>query len=635
MKAFRAHLYKEYRDHRVGVWGLLALVVVAAVVARVVMASHVFEGLVFLDYFAFGAMSAVALLFAPDLVRSDEARGTLRFLLRMPGGVHLAFWSKAAFLLAALVGFGGLAWLLALAMRGGLDPDVLRSAPFELVSWQAFSYLVACAFWMMAVACWLPRTTLCIAATGLLGGLVLLPSFLLLGGDLALLHYFPSLDPWLAVHPFVALLAAWVSFVRGRREGRGAPASAWRGATVAVVGCLALTGWVGVWIDELSTVDSGEDLRVVQGWLGKGGRYVYLNTQRAGDLAGERPWPSLPVVVDLEDGAWYQSGGPGESFRPLDELEGRGWPRALHAMLVQSDRRTGHVRYVEGQTARVLKEGRRDLAYLDVLEQARAHYRETTPLRLGDGRRCWIFRRKLEAETSDGGYELLPWDERYFAGWVVGRGLFVHTQKGGRWVYDLNRQRIIELDIHPKHFWRIPLAEGVLLGKVVTPRDFDWTLLDPDSGEQKPVSALRDDEWVHGVLDDDRLLVTRKQRASRSSGVPWAVDITTGERRELRVDYPWSEDRTYTMSALRAPLHTRDGRRILSITVDQPDGNYLFQQYYTSHRAGSDELSTPVRAWSFVGCEESGTILVISGDRRELHRVDLDTGEREVLFPMD
>ena len=59
----------------------------------------------------------------------------------------------------------------------------------------------------------------------------------------------------------------------------------------------------------------------------------------------------------------------------------------------------------------------------------------------------------------------------------------------------------------------------------------------------------------------------------------------------------------------------------------------LAARYFTSHRAGTDELSVPIRAHSIVGCEDSGTILVISADQTEMLRVDLDTGEREVVFP--
>ncbi len=86
-----AHLRREFREHRTGLLGLLAMVSAFGMVLCLAVDPDWVE-LRLASTLTLGAAFCAVVLFAPDL--AEQRQKTLGFLARGPSGLQAAFWSK-------------------------------------------------------------------------------------------------------------------------------------------------------------------------------------------------------------------------------------------------------------------------------------------------------------------------------------------------------------------------------------------------------------------------------------------------------------------------------------------------------------------------------------------------------------
>jgi hypothetical protein len=296
---FPCHLWKEWRDHRAVILGIVALLPPVIFAAMLLIP----EGAVALPTAgAAAALAAVALALGSDLVPGEIRRGTILFLRRLPGGLGPIFLAKAVLLLGSLVLSGALGFGAAnLAQK-------VAGRPSLSLDWSYAPEAFTAVLWIFAVAMWLPRGELAVPATALCLGAFVLPMHLLLEANpgLNLPVSAMSVGRWALVP--AAILVAWLSF-RGRRFG-GAWGSAWRGLLVTLVLFAPAWGYVGQKVSDWRHFDlSDPAFRIDEAFLGAGERYAFLNARCGG--------PSHAVILDLTSGEWRRVGAPGDHFWPL------------------------------------------------------------------------------------------------------------------------------------------------------------------------------------------------------------------------------------------------------------------------------------------------------------------------------
>lgn len=622
MTAFSTYLWKEWRDQRMTVFGILAIQLLVSLLLVLFLQDTVIGSTGLVSAVTLGSLALSLVAFGPELVGGETRSGTIGFLTRMPDGLRLAFASKTLFLVIAMLlltcsgymvssGFhrvAGLEWRASIPPFAQLVFDD-RLAPIALTA----------GLLLMAVSSWLPRSILTVPATALLVGLVLLPCYLVSKEGTGLAEHL-DFGRLLDLGPALALVILWLSFVRGRRAGGGPGSSAWRGLSVVFAAALPLWSWIGYWDHEWRTPRPQEEMLIRGGFVGKGGRLAFLDTTR------QTRWPWISLVVDLETGSWRQIGELNQGFESLtwrEHLSLSGFGQ--HPLVMQlQDRRSRGSRsfsWVDGATGEAI--GKHEVRP----DRVRAAARATAAVRMPDGRQVWMLNGSLEVASGDTGYDALPWDRNDKARAVIGYGLAV--SRGRKFVvYDLTRQRRFD----DYEFDDLKCCWVLASRWLVAERDErqpdgrfgryfrDWCLLDPETGESEPAPGLFDGEEVIAPMDDGTVLVQRVDR--RSGDVPHLVDIRLGTRVPLKV--PGSD----------VP------GRLLSLWRSGPGGRRLFAtwigkrgMHLTSLAPGSDELTVPIPMSDVLDCPDASTALIISQDGRRLERVDLLTGESQTVFP--
>jgi len=364
------HLWKEWRDHRAVILGIVALLPPVIFAALLLIP----EGTVALP--TAGAaigLAAAAFALGADLVPGEVRRGTLMFLRRLPGGLGAVFAAKAILLVAALV------LSTALGFGAASLAETVAGRPAVALDWTYAPEALGAALWIFAVAMWLPRGELAVPATALCLGAFVLPMRLLLEWNPGLKLPASAMDVgrW-ALAPG-ALLVAWLSF-RGRRFG-GAGGSAWRGLAVTLLLFTPAWGYVGHKVSDWRDIDPNDPLfRIRWGYVGDGGRYAFLN---ATDNPPRPFWgPEHAILVDLGTGEWRQVGDPGDKFYVGASVFGATQSVVAHAV-ESSDESTFEARklwenYNDGATGEVFKSGWSHLR-IDEVEARRRRPTRTPP----------------------------------------------------------------------------------------------------------------------------------------------------------------------------------------------------------------------------------------------------------------
>jgi hypothetical protein len=346
------HLWKEWRDHRAVILGIMALLPPVLFAAMLLVP----EGVVALPTAGAAAgLAAVAFALGADLVPGEVRRGTIMFLRRLPSGFAAVFAAKAVVLV------GALALSTVLGFGVGSLAQKVAGRPAVALDWTYAPEALAVALWIFAVAMWLPRGELAVPATALCLGAFVLPMHLMLEGNPGLKLQASAMDVgrWGLVPG--ALLVAWLSF-RGRRFG-GAWGSAWRGIAVTLLLFTPAWGYVGMKASDWRHFDPADPrCRMSWAYVGVGGRYAFVNAQCGG--------PGHTILADLHTGEWRDVGDPRDYFYVPPYERGTMQSVVTHVVVASDEstrgRRKAWEHHYDGATGERFKSGWSDMRLEEV-----------------------------------------------------------------------------------------------------------------------------------------------------------------------------------------------------------------------------------------------------------------------------
>ncbi len=611
-----AHLRREFREHRTGLIGLLAMVSAFGMVLCLAVDPDWVE-LRLASTLTLGAAFCAVVLFAPDL--AEQRQKTLGFLARGPSGLQAAFWSKVLFLIAVIISFTLIAYVSATLLRAGftdapLDIVLARS---DVALGFAISATFACAFWMLAVSFWLPRSLLAIPVTALLLALIVLPSWLRLpswvsgGGTTGNYEDLP-MAPILWIHPFLALLAAWWSCVGGRGHGRGPLASAWRGLAVAGVAGAGLFCVADQIAREWHSVRISE-WKIERATIGGNGRYAFVRARHR-----HHSWPAVSVAVDLQTGMTHKIDSDGD-VRNLRTLAPPSWPGGNSPLVFHEVKGTHRerIRILDANTLDVLAENPYHQPYRGLEVRCQASLRAESRVVLPDGRRCWMFGRELRTEDGDGYRTLLNSLETYQLGhfWAHGFGVLGtgrdRAKKGVTLAYDLIREKHLEIPAD----WRrlVCLAAGWL----VKTDAHGWQLFDDPTACPRWPNGIRNGDELVWVTQRGRLIVFHPvTRENTDKTFLFRVDVSHGTRERLELPgVGWFDARSRHL--LTHVGTTPTGREVFRVNL----GSFAL----TTLRPDANRCTPPVQAKRYAGALSDSTLVTISHDDR-LELMDVESG---------
>jgi hypothetical protein len=646
---FWNHLWKEWRDHRrtvVAFWILLLVgtAVLSFVIPEAYLASGALSSVVLS-----GSMMLAVVAVCTELIPGEAKRNTIAFLARTPHGLQTAFWAKATVVVLSIGVFAGSAWIVSSLFRvAALPPEIHEHLTVLSSGMTHFAVgLLVCAMWSLAISCWTPSGLLAIPAVGFLA----FPYYLWVREDPHMLKVFPW-QSHVYLQVVAAVVVAWGSFVWGRRFGRSGLAATWRGITLTAAGSLPFWTCLVVWHADFHSVDPQKSMRIRNGYLGSGGRLAFLNTKR------NQHYPVISLIADLQTGEWRQFGKSGSAFRSQCRLDGHSSNGfGMHDLLLHYQEKISGYSYVNGRTGDKLGHTPNRSWHPKLLKQGRASKRRNTPLRMPDGRRLWIFDRRIEVETEDGDLTVLPWGPRHVAHGVIGYGfrVFEHPRRGTRRLpsshdfhtYDWRRGKLYK---DRAFAWGCcwVLADGWLIadlehipkqprsGRNVAQR---WSLYDPDTGAEQALPWMKGWYRVMALLEGNRVLVDATTRENDLGLQILAIDVVSQrvQRVELPGDLPslWRDDRGRELrwyltagNLWQAPMVSSNGRRVFQLHGGGRQANG-----YVTLTPGEHAFTPWIPGMGALAFLDEQTLVVIGPKERKVEAVNVLTGERRTLFP--
>jgi len=667
------HLRREVRDQRAILIGVFCALPVLTFLAFWAFADRLVEAPV--DTAVGGvpplALALFLLAVAGDVFAGEVRRGTLAFLRRTPGGLGAAFASKvlvtAAGAVLTVAWQALLLWIFWGMWGRSIQPGVGAVLAEALTSPLLLPVLAVGAFVLLA-STWLQH-----------GGMAVLLAPMLLGALVAPAVVWGRAHPMLADFllgssrgaalvclvvgvPATALLAAALSFLRGRRLVRSAWSAVWRGLAVLLVAASGAYAW-GAWrVDDLVDFAPGdEDVTIDSAFLGCDGRHLFLNALHDVDGDGRHGrYLSRCWVVDLETGRLRALGGAFDWIHRPPHAGGWGAPygatvsyEPLSLYVQERCGPDGQVLdvWLDASTGDVLKVVEEGVRTIDIEAWIDRTASEATWTRDAEGRRAWIRDEIRKAPGEIYGRPLLcvegeaprPLGEPgtrlwhalpYPAGWVV---------------RDYRQSRYLVVDATTGAAKEIP--DSFLGTLLLSPRrclrhgwdrethtDLGWLLVDLDeAGTTRPAPGLdRRTCEVVALLDDDcvltldgaprtpRRLCTWDPDTGRHTPVSWSGGALSDELRE-------------GMTYAGVLSHRSDGSALLHVGWGPADelGFPAFHALVTVERA-SRTATCLLRAGSYrpdvVAYEASGAVVVVEQGRRVV-RWGPEPGRREVIFP--
>lgn len=572
LHTFRLHLWKEWRDHRSVLLGMVLVVPPLLAVLGLALPRRMFDHAGFADFTAVACLATFVISLTADLASGEARRGHRQFLERLPRGL-------APVLAGKLVLYGaGAAIFTAYGYAAGAETRYLvTGALLEPLSLGVTSGIIAVvSLWTFSVSCALPRGALSLPATAALALVLGIPILVLRSIDPT---WGPS--PWwrwesVALWGVGGVLAAWTAF---RCHGFLRPARA-----CLVVGALCATPY---WADAAHYAFFPE-ASIVGGQVGERGRYVFLDRvcQPRDKTGSPRTLP--PVIVDLETGTGRDVPSEHRWFRPLSV-----WGATPRFLRLGPD-------VFDGRTAERVHVTERDIE-----DGCRAN----APWRLPDGRRMWIAGDRLEADAADGGVEVLaePWT------WSRRCGLGFES---GQAFYDPTRKRVFkrrELAIH--HYRLVLIRAGLwLVREHYGPRH---ELYDPESNTLAPARGLEPADRVGAMVDDGRVFVTRGEALL-------LLDPEAGETTPVTAPagvFVWDV----------GDRRTPDGRPILRLICYGKERGAWLARFDPA--AGILAMTAPLRGDGYgalLGCVSDDEVIV--HDSEALYRLRFGSEEREEIW---
>ena len=165
MSTLATYVWKEWRDQRATVFGILGVQLLTCVLLALFLQGTVFASTGMVTAMTFGSIALTLVVFGPELIAGENHSGTLGFLCRMPSGLQWAFWAKVVFLLGAMACLvcTGFAISSGFYIATGQDWDAF--VPQTIFSSGMIPGAVTLGLLLMAVSCWLPRSILTISRT--------------------------------------------------------------------------------------------------------------------------------------------------------------------------------------------------------------------------------------------------------------------------------------------------------------------------------------------------------------------------------------------------------------------------------------------------------------------------------------
>ncbi len=621
---------------------------------------------------AMGGLAIAALTLFADVFSGEEQRGTLRFLQRLPGGLLPVYLAKLAFVLLMAIAMSGYAYLgsmvASVLLRGGQAWPGLVQPGFN-----GLELLFPIAAWIFVVSIWLPRGTLAAPAAVLVLALLLAPCAVMFWVYPGMELHGPELVALyvgvIAIAPFVA----GISFVRGRRRGRGPLAAATIGLVTSVALLTPAYGWTAHRVAEFLCVDPSlvtfrmdpaiavvsRDVR----HLVVGAYHDLENDARVswGYSPGDGDTPLHALFIDLDDGSWREIGPPAATLHvPGLDARGSAATAAFVAIVAPtvsaavSSNAADHDPCSERRSPKIdwfdLSNGERcDATVTDELLAARGRLggelqRSTNAIHLPDGRLVWLQDGGLVTDDGVGGVRQLPDSacrQQYPCYTALDRGFGALLD---HWtIYDALRERRYSLPESLDVYWvRSPSWIAYSLER--TPIVQRYICFDPETSSRTPIAGLRERETICELVADGRLLVVGSGTVVKGGVRPYAeprgesesgpgvvlLDPESGARTSLAIP-GWPGGRCCRMREVgRTPvgaqlleMESASIRKAWSACIGRLD---LAQATITLlPNAGNRERM-------LLAAIDETTLLVLE-ERRRVLRVHLDRPDVELLFP--
>ncbi len=579
MNVLGLYVWKEWRDQRVGVIGMVAVVPLLFAIAAAAWSRSTLD-MVTRPGLAASAGALLALLaVGMDLIPGELRRGRARFLERLPAGLSRAFFAKfvffGVFTAFAAVYAGAIACALHVASFGTFPDPFLESTsePYVLLA-------VAGALWVFAVSSWVTHGALALPATVLVVAILFAPMWLVFGP-----HSIVDVRPW-ELRAFCALSAcgagvsAWASFVRGYRFGAVPVRAARMGAIAAVLCLLPAWSWSAWrWYSTNEIVPFASTFHITSASLTDYPNTLFVEAQNCDDPYRCDRQRNQTLLVDIETGRWRAIGGPSS---PVVYAPG-----------------TGTTPVPRIQTFEVMSRDRTRSWLVD-----------------GSGN-------VVEGERGGLTGDLVR--DRIRRGWRwAGLGFHVHSKEPAS-LYDPFRKRIYDPNVlFPAPLDRDAVEVHIRPGSWLISRrsqHFALELFDPDTSNFVPLAIWQKTDRLGPELADGRFVV-----GDQDGLCVYSPETGARERLRVRGDLP-------PVESLRAVSPFGE----TAMTVHP----HLFQAFARDRVVfavlDDDELEVSLTAscsWPShpIGMENNDTVLVLE-DYTRIVRLHMGSTDREVVFP--
>lgn len=592
MRLLGTYLWKEWRDHRAVLVGMLLAVPLLLTVMGFALPRTALDVAPqrreFVSFISVACLALFVVSLATDLVPGEARRGHRWFLERLPGGLGAAFRGKLALFAggaALYAAYGYLAGAVMCRLASGEWPAL---PPLGATAWM----IAIVALWTFAVSCSLPRGALSLPAVAALALLLALPA-------IGLWMLFPSDGPaawwrWESRALWVtgAVVAAWVAFRRRGflRAGR---------ACLAVGAVCAMPYWADAAHDAWSW-HRHSIVEVHEVLLGEGGSYAFVNRVRTG--AGGSS-PAAPVIVDLRTGSAREIGSKFDRFGPA-----LGGPPPFGYVFVRL--------YRVGASDSTVLDGRTAEQRAGITaEEVDSAYSARPVWRFPDGRTAWLRGGTLVAEAIGGGFEVLLKD----AWSPCGLGFESYTPRG---FYDLSRERSYaarDLALRGDRVWIRP-------GAWLTRKKLDYRLFSPDANTFAPALGFTDAADVSAILDDGRVIAS-----SRGGGL---VLITPETGEVSPVATPPGFEKCGLWEQFRGPIRTPGGKRVLQLLRDDGTSQLTEERYACAFVRQDGDRFLPTASMrglvTLLGCSTEDEVIV--RDDRAIYRLRFGSDAREEIW---